>query len=209
MRGYEFTERGKIIIAILIVILMLVIPSLILAIVAWNNSPPPVEPSRSTATDPDERPVISDRPLPDGSGFNPPEPTETGNGEHGSFDPPIEYPDDDPYEEAEIGPMNIDRTAGTMSFRFNPDLQDTLDADTVAMLGEFITSPRNTSSAQIAVEMPNLSEKDLSALIAAVTGAFAQHNINMDKLAFVNQQSGADERTFEVRLLLFTETYRK
>jgi len=209
MRGYEFTERGKIIIAVLIVILIFVIPSLILAVNAWNNSPPPVEPTRSIAPDPDDIPVISDRPLPSGSGFNPPELSETGNGEQGSFDPPIEHPDDESYKESEFGPVNIDSTAGTMSFRFNPDLQNTLDADTTAMLGEFITSPRNTSGAQIAVEMPNLPEEDLSVLIAAVKGAFAVHDIDLEKLAFVNHQSGADERSFEVRLVLFTETYRK
>ena len=209
MRGYEITERGKIIIAVLIVILLFVIPSLILAINAWNNSPPPVEPPRSVAPEPDEIPAISDRPLPDGSGFNPRELSETGNGEQGSFDPPIDHPDDEPYNELEFGPVNIDSTAGTMSFRFNPELQDTLDSDTVALMGEFITSPRNTSNAQIAVEMPNLPEEDLSVLIAAVTGAFAIHNINLEKLAFVNQESEAEERTFEIRLVLFTETYRK
>ena len=203
MHSYEVTERGKIIIAILIVLIIFVIPAIVLAVNAWNNSPPIDDPPHSTAPEPDNS-SISDRPLPDGSGFNPPDPPESSNGEQGSFDPIGDGP-----EVSEFGPVGFSRSAGTMSFKFHPDLQNTLDSDTLVMIGEFITSPKNTADSMIAVEMPQISGDELSKLTKAIIDAFATHDVPLEKLDFTNSLSNSNERSIEVRLHFFTDTQRK
>jgi len=197
------TERGKIIIAIILVALIFVLPALILAVKAWNSSPPPPDiPSQDVQPD-DSPPKISDGPLPDGSGFNPTDPVE--NGEQGSFDPPV----DPPYEPPAFGPVSIDLTAGIMLFKFSPDHQDAIDEETFKMIGDFLRSPKNTAASRIAVEMPKLPEDDTSNLIAVITDVFASHNVSLEKLAFASLQSANTDGLLEVRLLFFTESYQK
>ena len=200
MRGYEFTERGKIIIALVVAIPLFLI-AIFLGVIAWNNSqsPPDDPPVHSQAPITDEDPEISDEPLPDGSGFTPEEPPETENGEHGEFDPEtIEEP---PHEDFEYKPVFIDLSEGTMLFWFYPDLGDVLDDNTIFTINEFLTSPKNTDDAQIVVEMPQLPEEELSMLIAAVINAFAQNDIPQEDLAYSIYQADVDmsESSFEVK----------
>ena len=199
MRKYDLTERGKIIIAVILVTLIFVIPAIILAAKAWNSSPPPEDPPK-TEVPADPPPVISNTPLPEGSGVDPNYPQQPGNGEQGSFDPPVEPPDEpDPF-----GPVDIDVSAGTMSFLYSPDLQNTLDADTISMLGEFITSPQNTADSQINVELPQLSGEEASELITAITDAFTQHNVAQDDIKYVVSSSVPEDNIFEI-FLSFTQ----
>jgi len=197
MKKYELTERGKIIICVILVLLIFILPATIFAVKAWSNAPPPEDPPRSSAPEPEDT-VVSDRPLPDGSGFNPLDPAENENGEQGSFDPPV----NDAIGEPEFGPLNLDLAGGTMQFRFSPELQDSLDDDTISMLGEFIKSPMNTDRTQIVVEMPQLSEDNTSLLITAITEAFAMHGVRQEALAYVALQTNPDEdeRSFEVKV---------
>jgi len=196
LRRYDLTDRGKIIIAVILVTLIFVIPAIILAAKAWNSSPPPDDPPQ-TEVPGDPPPDISNTPLPDnGSGVDPNDPPKTGNGEQGSFDPPVEQPDDN----QEFGPVDIDTSAGTMSFLYAPDLQSTLDTETISMMGDFITSPKNTADSQITVEMPQLSEEETSVLMEAISGAFAEHDVSQNDIKYVISASDPEERIFEVFL---------
>jgi len=213
MNGYKFTDRGKIIVVIIIVILLFIVPSAVMAVRAWSAppSPPPEEPPQSGETIPgsqdDAPPDISDRPLPNGSGLDPIQPPENsrGNVEAGSVDPTPEPSEDQP----ENGPIELNLSAGTMLFAFAPRLQTSLDAATTTMLGEFLTSPRNTSNAQILVEMPELSDADTTTLISAVLEAFAQHGVSQESLVFLRDQTVVSDRYIEVRLSFYIDPSRK
>jgi len=210
--SYELTERGKIVIAIILVLIFLVLPSTILAVRAWSGPPPPPDDSPGTAEplpDPpdDESPDISE-PLPNGSGFNPHDPPDeesheegNGNGASDDYDPPCELP--------EFGPVSLNITEGTMIFAFSPDLQDSLDDDTFLMLEKFLKSPRNLPDAQILVEMPSLSNDDTTILISAINDAFLDHGISLQDLVYLKTQEEPDERFFEVKLSFYIPPSQK
>ena len=212
MRGYEFTERGKIVIAVVIAIPLFII-AITLAVIAWNNSQPPPDdpPSHSVPYSPEEDPEISDKPLPDGSGFTPHEPSEPDGGEQGEFDPDPDPDSDDSQAcvNPEFGPVRVNSSEGTMHFWFSPDRGESLDETTVSMISEFLASPKNTDDAQIVVEMPQLPEEKLSVLINAVIKAFAEHNIPQEALAYSIYQADLDEDAFEVKLYFLLPEDRK
>lgn len=214
MKDYELTERGKLLICILLLILIIIIPGVIVYFGDWGGSPIHLDDPPQTVVilpNPQDDPEISDRPLPDGSGLNPLDPPEqelpqngngdvgNGNGEQGSFDPPQE----EPHEEPKFGPVSINQAEGTMLFRFSLELQDSLDEDTIEMLGEFIASPRNTASAKILVEMPRMSVDDTTSVVSAVIEAFAIHGVARRTLIFNTLQLGADDNIIEI-VLSFT-----
>jgi len=209
MQNYELTERGKIIIAVIIAVLLLVLSVAILAV--WNSSPPAEDPPQAYAPEPEpeESPTISDRPLPDGSGLDPLEPEGDVDDEPGVSEPPEETQPETPAEPLEIGPISLDRQEGVMYFAFSPELQDSLDDDTVAMLGEFISSPKNTGNIQIAIEMPNLPDDERATLVKALSDALAQHSNKQYDFVYITYRSGAENRTFEVRLSFLTVSNRK
>jgi len=162
---------------------------------AYNPPPETPEPSPEPTDDPDETDpdgIDTDEPDPD----DPAEPT------------PTPAPSDPPGQPADgsqnFGPVSMSRSAGTMLFRFSPEHQDALDADTVSMLGDFITSPKNTSDAQISVEIPRLSTADTTALKTAITDAFAEHGVAESKISFSSYNTGSVGNTFDVKLSFVT-----
>jgi len=167
-----------------------------------NTSPsqPSTEPTEQTTQEPepegDEQQITTDRPLQDSSGLNTSEPSQNGDDEPDTLDPLENLPADLPEHEPAI--LNLSR--GTMVFRFSPDLQDSVDADTVSMLGEFLDSPKNTSNAIVLVEIPQLSENEQAIMITAVTDAFSQHGVAQHSLSFAIYQSTFDGDFYEVRL---------
>jgi len=220
MKGYEVTERGKIIIAIVIVICIFVIPAIVLAVKAWSSSPPlPDNPQHTEEPASDDE--INDGPLPDGSGFNPNDPHDSGDTEQGSFDPPVDPDDlDDPdetgdagdpdnpgdsgvVEEPKYGPVSISRTHGTMTFRFSPGMQDSIDTASVSMIGDFLSSPKNTSDSQILIEMPLLSDDDVTKFINAISDTFASLGVEQKDLLFMTYQPSSedsDSNLYDIRL---------
>jgi len=233
MKGYEFTDRGKFIVVVL-VIALLIIPATVIAFRIWSSSPPQIpddpnhqiaQPTPDGTPSENPEPVVTASPPPDGGEPDPVDPPGEGNGEQGSFDPPVEPPDDsddpddpddstdtdDPgddevsSEQPEIGPVSISRHAGTMKFMFSPELQDSLDSDTVSMLGDFIALPGNTTNSIILVEIPNLPAEKNSVLTSAITNAFSQLGIARRNLSFETYRSDSNDRSFEIRLS-FTPT---
>jgi len=220
MRGYELTDRGKVVIAVILVILIFVIPATILAVRAWAGStPPPEDPRQSAEPSPlpadAPPPESSNGPLPNGSGFNPLDPStqdpSTRDPSQDSNDDPdlSDPPEDPPPAEPEKVQAELDLAEGTMMFVFSPDEQDALDDQVASMLGEFLTSPHNTLKAKVAVEMPNLSEEDTSILISALSDAFAQHGITQEKLVYMKNQAEPSERSFEVKLFYYLDPNEK
>jgi len=197
---YELTERGKIIIAIVLVLLLFVLPSAYFAVKAWLGSPAPPQENPPQAMEPapgttEDEPVTSDGPLPNGSGFYPPEnPPQNGNGESA-------YPgeEDDPTDAPEFGFVSVNTVGGTLIFLYAPELQNALDTETESKIELFLSSPRNTPDSQIAVTMPQLSGGDLDILISAISHTFASYEVLQERLAYITYNVEPDIRSFEVR----------
>ncbi|MCL2629051.1 MAG: hypothetical protein FWD44_10240 [Oscillospiraceae bacterium] len=216
MNSYEITERGKIFIAVILVAILLILSSVILAIGSCSGSSPPDDPPAAHEPSPtpqDEDPVVSNTPLPTpGSGFDPPvptpDPTPTPTPE-----PPTPTPtpphggngDGDGYGDRvpEFGPVGLNITEGTMLFMFSPAYQDLLDEETVSMLSDFLSSPKNTANAQVQVEMPDLSEDETTLLLSAVTKAFSNYNIKTSDIVYVKNRTEVTESNFEVKLSFY------
>jgi len=230
MKGYELTERGKIAIAVVLAILLIILAA-ILAIRVWNSPTSPFD-NQQQPLEPDyvyNPPEITIIPLPEDSDDDIDSATE--NGEQGSFDPPQEPTEgaaedlseeahDEDYEDEHSQSETQDdipatesarfnRAAGTMTFRFSPSTQESLDADTIAMIGDFISSPRNTADSRIVVSMPQLPEKETAKIIAAVTDAFAQNGVTQRDLGFTVYNTGSGNDSYEIRLHFAQTTSRK
>ena len=95
VRGYQLTERGKILIAVILALLIFVLPSAILAFKALASQPPPPSVDRDSETSGSPPPSTSETPPngtaesppPNGGGFNPPE----GSGEPDGDNEPGDY----------------------------------------------------------------------------------------------------------------------
>ena len=223
MRSYEVTERGKIVIAVILVLLIFVIPAIIFVAIAGASPPPPPEAPEApnaSSVEPlpippeDTSPEVPDRPLPNGSGLTPHDPSNQeppkngddngddngiGNNEPDATDPPPETPAPQP----EIEPARLNLNEGTMLFVFSPDSQDAMDDATVSMFGEFITSPRNTAGAMISIETPNLSDDDNVALKSAIADAFSRLGITRGRLVYIQSEAEPGEHSFEVKMSFY------
>jgi len=239
MKGYELTERGKIAIAVFLAILLIVLAVILAIRVwngsgpSFNNQQPPQEPEQVYTP-----PEISNTPhpednetQPDGNpengeqgSFDPPQEQDDENEPpESSSQEPGEEPDDTSEEEPEdkqdqeeesneqpaAGSSSVNRSAGTMSFRFSPSSQDSLDADTKAMISDFLDSPRNTTNSQIVVSIPQLPEEETAKIISAVTDAFAEKGIAQRNLAFTIYRLSSGNSSYEIRLSFSQATSRK
>ena len=92
MRGYQLTERGKILVAVILALLIFVLPSAILAYKALASEPSPPPADRDSETSGSPHPSAgetppngnAESPPPNGGDFNPPE----DSGEPGSDNEP-------------------------------------------------------------------------------------------------------------------------
>jgi hypothetical protein len=211
VQRYQITDRGWIVIVVIIVILIFIIPSTIFAVRAWTGSPPPdntqqsAEPLPNPPDDPSNG--ISNGPLPNGSGLDPngqpPPSPPNGNGESGAPTPPVEPPVEPPIEPPEYGLIDLNLSEGIMHFAYSLDNRDSLDAATTSMLGLFLTSPKNTNNARILVEIPHLSNDETTALVEAVTNAFATHGIAQQDIVYAKNQADVSDNIVEVKLLFY------
>jgi len=201
MYDYELTDRGKIVIAIVLVLLLLLVPSAILLFTAIASQPPQPENQGSevSASPPSEisiipPPVITESPTPPGDGLDddtdPDDAALIGSGETGR----------EPSRPLEPGPTGGNPFEGLLSFRFSPDIQSTLDDRTVTMLGEFVRSPKNTDDSIIAVEIPQLPDEDANKLYFALISAFSDLGVAEQRLAYISQPSEIALGSFEVHL---------
>jgi hypothetical protein len=172
MQRYIITERGKFLVAILVIVFFLLLPATIIAIWALTRG------SAST-----ELPLDTNGTYQNGSDSFSSEPT------------PVDTPDpslDDL--------VSFDLDAGTMTFLFTPNLQDTLDSNVDTKLGELLTSLKNTDDAKIAVEIPLLSDTDTAILTTAILNAFNKHDVPLSDIVFFVYQPDTDIQTFEISI---------
>jgi len=205
MYGYELTERGKIMVAIILVLLLLLIPSAILLYTAMSNETAPPTPNQSTqssgapASSISETPPYNgtESPPPTGGGFN--QPGDLPN--DGSVNPGGQYPTSPPG----LGQPYVDPSEGTLSFFFSPGLQNTIDMETSSMLGIFLSSSKNVPDSQITVEIPPLSAEHAEKTKSAIVSAFAALGIREQRLTFRTIQDEEASDPFRVNLSFSTQ----
>ena len=189
MNSYELTERGKIIIAVVLVLLLFVLPAVFLAFRAWSR---PAEPPDGLDSDASGGkpptvvetipPQISESPPPTGGGFSPPDISMPGNGEAGAKEPT-----QPPGPEPEPEQPSVDPSEGTLSIFFSPGIQDALAAEMSPMLKTFLNSPKNTPDSLIMVELPLLSSEDKEKTIGVIVSAFTLLGVPAQRLQFVEK----------------------
>jgi len=160
---------------------------------------PPQDQTDEPADDPSEEPG-------DASGEEPSEEPSEGPDDSSEEEPSEEGA---PGGQSAPGAASINSAAGTMSFRFSPSSQDSLDASTIEMIGDFIKSPKNTSGAQIVVSIPQLPEEETAKIISAVTDAFAEQGVAQRNLAFTVYRLNTGSNSYEIRLSFSQATTRK
>ena len=189
MRRYELTDHGKFLIAVMLIILLLII--LALTLIAWalsrNTTPdnslhnPDAIHQNDTSPTPSE-PVLE---------TDPDEAQALQNGNNS-----------DPEEPSLIEPTALDIDAGTMRFLYTPDLYPILDEDTITMIGQLLTSPKNTADSILAVEIPQLPDSDAAKLTTAIIEAFTTLEIPLSDVVFFAYQTESDAEAFEIRISL-------
>ena len=198
MRAFELTERGKILVAVVLVLLFLVLTAGILVFMAMaspstdqpisDQSPQESLPSPDdTASSP-----IAIPPPPDDDGLDPPVVTPPDNG--GSHTP----------RPNGVGPPVVDSTEGTLSFFFSTEFQSGLDQEIMSMLDIFLGSPENTHDKMIAIETPKLSEEDTGTFITVITDALGELGIEAQHLAHIVDPNLPLDVYFEVNLYYIT-----
>ena len=198
MDSYELTERGKIVIAVVLVLLLLVLPSAILAYKAMAGQPSQPPEDQEAAASVDSLPAFTDSPQaainesppPDGGGFNQPY-VPRPNGQESARPAGSEQ-------------SHVDLIEGRLSFSFSPNGQNSLDAETSTMLDEFLTSPKNTPNSLIAVETPQLSYEYSSKLVSVVVDAFSERGVSEQRIAYITDPTVPLAETFEVNLSFIT-----
>jgi len=230
MKGYELTERGKIAIAVVLAILLIIL-AVILAIRVWNSPTSPFD-NQQQPLEPDHvysPPEIVITPQPE-EGNDVDIDSTPENGEQGAFDPPQEptedpsdtladetldessedeHPQNETQDEIPATEAHLNRAAGTMTFRFSPSTQDSLDADIIEMIADFISSPRNTADSRIVDSIPQLPERETATIITAVTDAFAQNGVAQRDLGFTVYNANSGNDSYEIRLSFAQTTNRK
>ena len=204
MHSYELTERGKIVIAIILVVLILVLPAMILAYKAWAQPAQPPDNNDSGGSGaflpaPADTPslITAESPPPNGGGFNPPDifsPVDDGNpGGESLTSTPVS------------GQPSVDVNKGTLSFFFSPGQQDALDVVTASLLGTFLGSSKNTADSLITVEIPELPDEKSNDIITAVINAFAAFGVTEQKLTFMTISADITKDAFQVNLSFITQ----
>ncbi|MDR2598809.1 MAG: hypothetical protein LBC73_00860 [Oscillospiraceae bacterium] len=205
MRGYELTDRGKIVVAIILVLIFLVTPAAIMAINAAANSAGADDDPGNSNVSPDPSPDVTNGPPYQNGGLDPPEtpsptpsPTPGENGSSDIVDPPDPKPD--------YGFVSLNVTEGTLVFIFSTDIQTELDAETASYLPNFLDSPKNTALAKIEISMPVLPEKETSEIITAVVDAFSDLGVTQQDMVFSTFLTNTDNRLFEINLSFYVAT---
>ena len=196
MESYELTDRGKIVITVVIVVLLLFLPAAILLYTAMTGQPS--QPSDDLASQasvapptplPEQtpQPPITESPPPNGGGFNPTDVSPPEN-----VQSPPRSPDP---EESALNPIE-----GTLSFLFSPNLHSAMSANVSLLLDEFLTSPKNKPGSIIAVETPQLSLETSEKLISIIGSALSIRGIPQNRIEYIENQTVPEGSFFEVSM---------
>jgi len=156
VQRYILTERGKWIIAMFVVVLIVLPVIIVIISMVTRNS------------------IQNDQ----YHGINGLSQTENGSVSTGQ-------PSEAPANSSQTVPNDgLDIQAGVLTFMFTPSVQTSFDENTISLIGELLTSPKNTDDAQIAVVIPQLTDADAMTLTTAVSDAFTAYNVPLSRIVF-------------------------
>jgi len=190
VQRYVLTERGKLLIAMLVVLFIILPTILVIVWVVTHREPH------------DEYHEGSNNIQQDGSLI----PSEQSNGH---VNPDYSGQDarnnssaaDALQDDAANEVIAFDLSAGTMTFRVTAGMQVSLDASTVSKIGELLTSSQNTTNSKIVVEIPQLSENESRAVTTAITDAFETHEVPLsDIVFFVYSPPDSHSQIFDINI---------
>lgn len=201
MHDYELTDRGKILIAIVVAVIFLLVPAGILVFSALAEQPldesgPGVSgaPTASVDEAAPSQPLIT--PPPSGGDFNPP----------GVQPPDVVASPSDPggsEEPADTGlVIGGDPSGGTLSLTFSPGIQETLDSEALASIDLFLSNPGNSDKNRIVVELPRVPGHEEDAAMTAIVSALVERGVSEQRLAFIVSSDRMEEEggVFVVRM---------
>jgi len=188
VQKYVLTGRGKLIIAMLIVF-FIVLPTLLLVIwaVTRDTLPDKSHPGSNDIPQSADGSTIFKSTLGTASGSI----LSSLNGDGSGpvyLDPSI------------AGPVHFDLDAGILTFLFTPDMQSSLDENSLSVIGAFLTSPQNNADSKIAVEIPQLPDEDTALLTKAIIDAFIILEVPLSDITFIVYQTEPDTQTFEIKM---------
>ena len=186
MNKFELTERGKIVIAIVLVLLILVLPAVILAFKAMASQPPA---SPSAAAAEPEAPVLLPDGVPPPENALPPATVDEQPPGNGGFVPGEPESADSEYLNNEYptgaGEPALDLVGEKLSFFYSPDSQSSLDHETLSVLDVFLSLPKNIPQNTIAIETPVLPEEKAGMFTAVITETLAERGVPDRRLAYI------------------------
>jgi len=104
-------------------------------------------------------------------------------------------------DQLQENPEDFDFSDGVMKFMFTPSTQTSLDENTIAMLGAFLTSPQNTENAKIAVEIPQLPDAESNIITTAVINALTNFEVPLSKIIFYVYQAPSGMESYELKIM--------
>ena len=206
MEGYELTDRGKIVITVVLVVLLLFLPAAILlyTAVAGQSAQPPDNPDSQTLVIPASRPAenplptTTESPPPNGGGFNPQDVSPPDGSGVQEITPPVNGQGSQKHPES--GGGIVSAVEGTFSFLFSPGLHSKLDTETSSMLDEFLHSPKNRTDSIIAVETPQLKLEVSEKFVSVIAGALSERGVPQQRIAYITNQEVPEADYFEVKM---------
>ena len=218
MKGYRLTDRGKIVVTILIVFIFLFLPAAIL-IFSARAEPPANPPANQNSSDTLSPPSINEPPLSGEAGINsvqPPPSASTNSTPEPSLSAPLTQSPAPPeqggssagnsVQPPDLSPSAFNPDEGTLSFFFSTSSADKLDDNTAFLLDDFLSLPKNTPDSTIAVETPHISPEYFQEFSSMIVSALTDRGIPQQRIAFITRSEtaqsapGSDNLTFEVNL---------
>ena len=202
MEDYELTDRGKIVITIVLVVLLLFLPAAILLYTAMAGQPSqtPENPgSQALVTTENPDPSITESPPPNGGGFNPGDASPQDVGEVETQKPPPLFLQTPP-KPTGSGQGIVNAIEGTLSFNFSPDVHSALSTETSLLLDAFLISPKNKPDSIVAVESPQLELKDSEKLVSVVNSALSTRGVPLNRIEYIMNETVPEADFFEVSM---------
>ena len=234
MKSYELTERGKIVVAVIIVLLLLTLSGILMIKAGANRAlrnslEKPLTTAQSPPATETDHPT-KDSPPPNGGGFNPPDITDPSHGANTEDPNDPNMIDDLTDNGSEFGEEDLQEnvnglneikngheepnsdltgakiSSGVFTFSLSPDNQYELDNETKLMLEKFMGLRDDAPRSKIAVETSITSDAGLSKLLSVIKLALAEYGISEKQIVHIMLPITALEDRIEVKMYYVTSS---
>jgi len=185
---YALTERGRLLIA-MIIMFILILPSLIIVFWLFTQNSSSNESNHSSN-------AVSQNNIDttDSESAHDTAPDSSQAATHGDNDGSLSK------DQSLSGLRAFDIDAGVIKFLFTPDSQTALDDDTTSTIGQLLASPKITNDSKVTVEIPQLSDDKMAIITTAIIDAFNSLNVPLSEIVFFVYEPDPDIETYEIRM---------